>query len=127
METKDGIKTYYAKSRKDWRKWLEKNHEKERSVWLILYNKGSGKPTVTYPEAVEEALCYGWIDSKANKRDADSRYQYFTQRNPKSRWSESNRARVERLVKDGLMTPAGQNMVDVAQKSGTWTALGESN
>jgi uncharacterized protein YdeI (YjbR/CyaY-like superfamily) len=69
MELKDNIKTFYAKTQKDWRKWLENNHDKEKSVWLIIYKKESGVPSVYYPEAVDEALCFGWIDSKPNKRD----------------------------------------------------------
>lgn len=123
MELKDGQKTFYARSRKEWRKWLEKNHAREKSVWLIMYNQNSNTPSVKYAEAVEEALCFGWVDSKANKRDAESHYQYFAQRKPGSNWSESNRERVARLTKEGLMMPAGQAMVDLAKKAGTWLAL----
>ena len=74
-------------------------------------------------EAVEEALCFGWIDSKALKRDEESRYQYFSPRKPKSNWSRINRERVDRLVKGGLMAPAGQALIDIAKKNGTWEAL----
>jgi uncharacterized protein YdeI (YjbR/CyaY-like superfamily) len=69
MEIYAGIKAYYPKNRKAWRSWLEKNHDKEKSVWLIMYRKNALQKSVSYPEAVEEALCFGWIDSKANKRD----------------------------------------------------------
>lgn len=123
MELKDEKNTVYAKTRKEWRKWLEKNHGKEKSVWLIIYHKKSETPSVYYDEAVEEALCFGWVDSKANKRDDESSFLYFAQRKPKSNWSKANRERVEKLVKQGLMTPAGQAMIDLAKKSGTWTAL----
>jgi uncharacterized protein YdeI (YjbR/CyaY-like superfamily) len=123
MELKDEKKTVYAKTRKEWRKWLEKNHHNEKSVWLIIYHKQSEKPSVYYDEAVEEALCFGWVDSKANKRDTESSFLYFAQRKPKSNWSKANRERVEKLLSQGLMMPAGQAMVDLAKKSGTWTAL----
>ena len=72
MEVYAGIKTFYAKNRKTWRCWLEKNNDKEKSVWLIMYRKNAAKKSVNYAEAVEEALCFGWIDSKANKRDEES-------------------------------------------------------
>ncbi len=125
MELKNGIKTYYAKSRNAWRKWLEKNHAKEASVWLIMYKKDAGVPSVYYPEAVEEALCFGWIDSKPNKRDEQSYYQFFSKRNPKSKWSAINKASVDRLTKAGLMMPAGMQMVELAKATGTWDALND--
>lgn len=124
-EIKDGIDTFYAKDRKAWRRWLEKNHADAASVWLIIYKKESGKASVYYPEAVEEALCFGWIDSKPNKRDEESYYQFFAKRNPKSAWSKVNKAKVEQLIKDGLMTPAGIAAIELAKKNGTWTALDE--
>jgi uncharacterized protein YdeI (YjbR/CyaY-like superfamily) len=123
METKDGIKTFYAKSQKAWRDWLIKNHGKEKSIWLIIYKKESGIPSIYYPEAVDEALCFGWIDSKPNKRDNESYYQFFAQRNPKSNWSKVNKEKVERLIKNKQMTSAGMKMIDLAKKIGTWTAL----
>ncbi len=122
-EMKNGVATFHAKSRKHWRNWLEKNHRKEASVWLIIYRKESGTPSVYYPEAVDEALCFGWIDSKPNKRDAESYYQFFAKRNPKSNWSKVNKDKVERLLAAGLMAPAGQEMITIAQQSGTWNAL----
>ncbi len=69
MELKEGNKTFYAINRKQWRQWLEKNHQFEKCIWRIIYKKESGIPSIYYPEAVDEALCFGWIDSKANKRD----------------------------------------------------------
>ncbi|MFZ6001378.1 MAG: YdeI/OmpD-associated family protein [Bacteroidota bacterium] len=77
MELHNDVKTFYAKDRKAWRAWLKKNHEREKSVWLIIYRKESNTPSVYYPEAVDEALCFGWIDSKPNKRDHESYYQFF--------------------------------------------------
>ncbi len=123
MEIKDGVKTFHAKSRDYWRKWLMKNHKKEKSVWLIIYKKASNTASVYYPEAVDEALCFGWIDSKPNKRDDESYYQFFAKRNPKSNWSKVNKLKVEKLLKQGLMTSEGIEMVEVAKKTGTWTAL----
>jgi uncharacterized protein YdeI (YjbR/CyaY-like superfamily) len=91
MEIYAVIKTFYAKNRKTWRSWLEKNNDKEKSVWIIIYRKDTAKKSVNYAEAVEEALCFGWIDSKANKRDEESFYQFFTKRNLKSNWSRVNK------------------------------------
>jgi len=123
MQLKDGIKTFYAKSRTHWRKWLEKNHRVERSVWLIIYKKETKVPSVYYPEAVDEALCFGWIDSKPNKRDDKSYYQFFAKRNPKSNWSKINKAKVEQLMAENLMFPAGLEMIEIAKQNGSWTAL----
>ena len=123
QETFKGKKTFYAKSRNEWRKWLEKNSETEKSVWLIFYNKLSKIKSVPYEEAVEEGLCFGWIDSVKYKRDDESSYQYFSPRKPKSNWSKSNRDRVKKLTEAGLMTESGQKLIDHAKKSGTWDAL----
>ena len=119
---KGGI-TFYAPTRKAWRNWLEKNHAKEKSVWLITFNKGTDVPCVSYPESVEEALCFGWIDSVKYKREPGSGYLYFSVRKPKSNWSLSNRERVARLTEQGLIMPAGQAMIDLAKRTGTWEAL----
>ncbi len=123
METKDGITTFYAKNRKEWRMWLRKNHAQEKNVWLILYKKESNVPSVLYDEAVDEALCYGWIDSRPNKRDKQSYYLLLSRRNPKSKWSKANRERAKRLITQGLMARAGLEMIETAKQNGTWTAL----
>jgi uncharacterized protein YdeI (YjbR/CyaY-like superfamily) len=122
-ELKNGVDTFYANSRKAWRQWLQKHHATQQSVWLIIYRKESGVPSVYYSEAVDEALCFGWIDSKPNKRDDESFYQFFSKRNPKSNWSGVNKKKVQQLLEQGLMAPAGLAMVQLAQESGTWTAL----
>ena len=119
----DGIKTVKVASRQAWRDWLAENHLSESAVWLIIYKKASGKPTVTYKEAVEEALCFGWIDSKPNKRDAESYFQYFSQRKPKSNWSKINKEMVAWLEASGKMFPQGAKMVALAKRTGTWDAL----
>ncbi len=125
MEVYNSIRTFHAKSREDWRKWLKKNHSTEKSVWLIIYKKESETPSVYYPEAVDEALCFGWIDSKPNKRDKDSYYQFFAKRNPKSNWSKVNKAKIAKLIEKGLMQSAGLEMIKIAKENGTWTALDE--
>lgn len=125
MELKDGIKTFHAKSRAEWREWLEHNHQSERSVWLIIYRKQSNTPSIYYPEAVDEALCFGWIDSTPNKRDAQSYYQFFAKRNPKSNWSKVNKLKVEKLIAANLMTAAGLAAIELAKQTGTWAALDE--
>jgi uncharacterized protein YdeI (YjbR/CyaY-like superfamily) len=123
MELKDGLKTFYAKSQKEWHKWLEKNHQSEKSVWLIIYKKESGTPSVYYTDAVDEAICFGWIDSKPNKRDGESYYQFFAKRNPKSNWSKVNKGKVAKLLEKGLITKSGLEAIETAKQNGTWTAL----
>ena len=113
----------YAEDRQAWRDWLQEHHDKERNAWLIIYHKKSKTPSVAYNEAVEEALCFGWIDSKPNKRDNESYLLFFAKRNPKSNWSRLNRERAERMLEQGRMTPAGLEMIEIAKQNGTWTAL----
>lgn len=125
MEIYNGIQTFHAKTRKEWRKWLEKNHQSEKSVWLIIYKKESDTQSVYYPEAVDEALCFGWIDSKPNKRDEHSYYQFFAKRNPKSNWSKVNKEKVAKLLEQGLIHRSGLEMIEIAKQNGTWTALDE--
>ncbi len=122
---KDGVKTFHAQDRAAWRAWLAENHTQENSVWLIIYKKDSGVPSIYYDQAVDEALCFGWIDSKPNKRDEQSFYQFFAKRNPKSKWSGVNKKKVAKLIGEGLMTDSGLEMIEIAKKSGTWTALDE--
>ncbi|GAB2675679.1 YdeI/OmpD-associated family protein [Flavihumibacter cheonanensis] len=123
METYKNIATFYAKNQRAWRNWLKKNHLNETAVWLIIYKKDSGIPSVYYSEAVDEALCFGWIDSKPNKRDDLSYYQYFSRRNPKSNWSRVNKLKVEKLIREGKMENAGMEMIQLAQSNGSWNAL----
>lgn len=123
MEKFKDKKTFFAKTRNQWRKWLQKYHSKEKCVYLIFYSKDSTTQGIPYADAVEEALCFGWIDSTVYKRDKESRYQFFAKRNPKGNWSASNKVRVARLLKQGLMMPAGQVMIDIAKKTGTWNVL----
>lgn len=121
MET-TGLK-FYAKDRKAWRKWLQKHHAKEAGVWLIYYKKNSGKTRVSYDDAVEEALCFGWIDSIMKPVDEDKYMQKFTPRKIKSVWSALNKKRVEKLVEQKLMAPAGMAIIDTGKQNGSWEQL----
>jgi uncharacterized protein YdeI (YjbR/CyaY-like superfamily) len=100
-------KTLYLKDRKAWRKWLEKNHAKEKDVWLIYYKKHTGKPRIPYDHAVEEALCFGWIDSTVKRVDDEKYIQRYSPRNKGSVWAISNIRRVKKMMKQGKMTKAG--------------------
>ena len=109
------------KSRKAWRAWLEKNHRNVSEVWLVFYKRHTGKPTLSYNDAVEEALCFGWIDGIKRSID-DERYMHrFSPRKQNSKWSESNRIRVARMQKAGQMTAAGKRAVASAKRSGKWS------
>jgi uncharacterized protein YdeI (YjbR/CyaY-like superfamily) len=109
-------------SRNAWRAWLKKNHASSTGVWLVYAKRHTGIPSLTYNDAVEEALCFGWIDSKINPIDDAFYMQVFTPRKLKSAWSALNKARIERLLAAGLMTPAGLVVIKAATKSGTWDA-----
>lgn len=100
-------KTLYAANRKAWCAWLSKNHAKAKEIWLIYYRKSSGKPRIPYNDAVEEALCFGWIDGTAKRVDGDRFAQRFTPRRRNSGLSQLNRERIKRLIKEKKMTKAG--------------------
>jgi uncharacterized protein YdeI (YjbR/CyaY-like superfamily) len=113
---------YTPRSRRQWRDWLAKNHADKDEVWLVYYKKHTGKPTLSYNDSVEEALCFGWIDGILKRVD-DERYMHrFTPRKPGSNWSETNVKRVERLLEAGLMTESGFKCVEEAKLSGRWDA-----
>ncbi len=121
-----GIETFRPGSRAQWRAWLAEYHDKKQSVWLLYYKKQAKQPTVSYSDAVDEALCFGWIDSKAKPVDALSYMQFFSRRKEKSVWSRVNKAKIERLTQAGLMAPAGFEAVAVAKSNGSWTLLDEA-
>ncbi len=123
MKPIENVNTFYAKNQVEWRNWLQKNHLLKESIWLIIYKKETGIPSVYYPEAVDEALCFGWIDSLPNKRDEKSYYQFFSKRKLKSNWSKVNKLKIEKLIRENKMMPQGIKMVEYAQKNGTWDAL----
>lgn len=110
-------------TRADWRAWLEQNYTRTEGVWFISFKKATGKPRVTYDEAVEEALCFGWIDSKGNKLDDERSMLWFAPRKPRTGWSRPNKERVERLLAAGLIAPAGLAKISAAQADGSWSAL----
>ncbi len=110
-------------SRAEWRAWLEQNHTRAEGVWLISYKKSSGKPRFEYEEAVEEALCFGWIDSKPNKLDDEQSMLWFAPRKEGAGWSRINKERVERLLAAGLMAQPGLAKVEAAKQDGSWYAL----
>lgn len=117
------LKSYYAKDRKAWRNWLIKNHLKEPGVWLIYYKKNSGKTRVPYVDSVEEALCFGWIDSIMKPIDEEKYMQKFTPRKIKSVWSALNKSRIEKLITQKLMMPAGLEIIETGKKNGSWAQL----
>jgi hypothetical protein len=102
---KPAMKLLYCETRADWRAWLENNYAAMQEIWLVYYKKGTGKASVAYEEAVQEALCFGWIDGMNRGLDAMRYLQRFTPRKPASSWSESNIARMKRLIAEGQMTP----------------------
>jgi uncharacterized protein YdeI (YjbR/CyaY-like superfamily) len=120
MEKKNGVRTFNPANRKAWRKWLTANHTSTEAVCLVVFHKNSATPNISYDEAVEEALCFGWIDNKGMKRDAESMYLQFCPRKEKSNWSKPNRERAERMIRQRLMKKAGQVFIDIAKKSGKW-------
>ncbi len=106
-----------------WRDWLVVNHESSSGIWLAVGKKGNRVTRLSYDDAVEEALCFGWIDSTVNRLDADRFKQLFTPRRPKSTWARTNKERVERLTSAGLMTPAGFAAIEVAKENGSWESI----
>lgn len=116
---------FYPTIQTDWKKWLEKNHLSKQSVWLVFYAKSSEKPSITWSEAVDIALCFGWIDSKKIKIDKETSHQFFSKRKPNSTWSKINKEKVRQLIDNGLMTQAGLDSIEIAKQNGSWTILDE--
>jgi len=106
-----------------WRGWLHEHHATARAAWLLYWKKGSGRPSITWSEAVDEALCFGWIDSTIQPLDEARYVQYFTRRKPTSEWSRVNKDKVARLIDQGRMTEAGLHVIERAKANGSWTAL----
>lgn len=117
------VNTFVGSSVEAWREWLAANAPSETEVWLVIQHKNSGVPGLRIEEAMEQALCFGWIDGLHQKHDASSSRLRFTPRRPKSTWSAVNRERAERLIERGLMSEAGQAMIDLAKETGTWEAV----
>lgn len=124
MDEVNPLKTFTTEQK--WREWLERNHHTSRGLWLRIYKKNAGKRGVTYDEALDEALCFGWIDGQMKSHDQISYVQKFTPRRPRSTWSKRNREHIARLIKAKRMTPAGLREVAAAKKDGRWIAAYDS-
>ena len=107
----------------EWRDWLAEHHTRTTGVWLVTWRAGSGGPKISYVESVEQALCFGWVDSKGRKLDAERTMLWFAPRKARSGWSRPNKQRIERLLAAGLMAPAGLAVVEAAKADGSWTLL----
>ena len=114
------MKTIYADSKEKWRLWLDKNHSAVKEIWLVFYKKHTGRKSISYDASVEEALCFGWIDSIIKRIDEDKYARKFTPRNDGSVWSEVNKGRAEKMIKAGRMTPIGMKKIEAARESGRW-------
>jgi uncharacterized protein YdeI (YjbR/CyaY-like superfamily) len=119
MDTHD-VNTVIARTTAQWRAWLSENSRTENEVWLIIHHKDSETPGVRYHEAIEQALCFGWIDGLHRRRDTDSSQLRFTPRTPRSIWSRVNRRRAADMIEQGLMTEHGYAAIDLAKAKGTW-------
>lgn len=119
----DILPQYHPRDRQSWRRWLEQHHGDSRGVWLIYDKKSAGRTRLPYGDAVEEALCFGWVDSLTRSIDDDRYMQLFTPRKPGSNWSRPNKERVARMIDAGLMTPAGLASIESAKRNGSWTRL----
>src|SRR4030065_625910 len=114
------MKQLYVTNRDEWREWLSENHVAEAGIWLIFYKKETSRPTIAYEAAVEEALCFGWIDSIIKKIDAMRYARKFTPRSGKSKWSPLNKKRANKMIKQGRMTEVGLAKIKAAKKMGLW-------
>jgi len=113
----------HVESKEEWRAWLEENHETKKGVWLVNYKKQTGARAISWSEAVDEALCFGWIDSTARTLDEQRYAQFFTRRKPTSTWSKINKEKVKVLTAQGLIRPAGLACIKIAKKNGSWSLL----
>ncbi|MGN8059815.1 YdeI/OmpD-associated family protein [Pedobacter sp. 22163] len=124
MENKvKDIETFCPANIKEWREWLAAHHELKSSVWLVYGKKGSGLPSITWSEAVDVALCFGWIDSIKKSIDSDTFMQFFCKRKPNSVWSKINKEKVKRLLTQKLIAKAGLEAIKKAKQNGSWTTL----
>jgi uncharacterized protein YdeI (YjbR/CyaY-like superfamily) len=123
----DELEDFHPLSRQEWRDWLAENFDKSDGIWFVYFKKHTKKSFVSYEESVEEALCFGWIDSVARKFDEERSRLLFTPRKSKSVWSKPNKKRVERVIANGLMTEIGLQKIENAKLDGSWDALNASD
>lgn len=121
--SKEEVQTFCPKNRADWRQWLEENHQEKSAVWLVYYKVSAKVASISWREAVDEALCFGWIDSTRKTMDDERFVQYFSRRNPNSTWSRVNKEKVAELIEANLMTKAGFDSIAIAQQNGSWSML----
>jgi uncharacterized protein YdeI (YjbR/CyaY-like superfamily) len=119
------MKTIELKNRTEWRDWLAANYARETEIWLVYYKKATGIPSIQYAESLDEALCYGWVDSLIKKIDGQRYARKFTPRKDDSKWSLVNKTRVEQLIRDGRMTEHGLKKVEAARRSASWDSPGQ--
>jgi uncharacterized protein YdeI (YjbR/CyaY-like superfamily) len=119
----ESLETFYPETPEQWRTWLKENHTREKGIWLVQYNKKYGKPSLSWSEAVDEALCFGWIDSLKKKLNDESSIQYFGKRKPKSTWSKINKQKIEKLISENRMSKAGLDCIVIAKENGSWEIL----
>jgi uncharacterized protein YdeI (YjbR/CyaY-like superfamily) len=119
------IELFYPTNQMAWRNWLEENHQSKQAVWVVFYRQSSEKPSITWSNAVDEALCFGWIDSKKIKIDHETSHQYFSKRKPKSTWSKVNKVKISQLLEANKMAEAGLQIIEIAKENGSWTLLDE--
>jgi uncharacterized protein YdeI (YjbR/CyaY-like superfamily) len=119
----DQIERFEPASRGDWRSWLAAHAGESTGVWVITFKQSTGRPTLSYDDVVEEALCFGWVDSKSKALDDERTMLFLTPRKPGGGWSRPNKLRVERLEHAGAMTAAGLAVIDAAKADGSWTML----
>jgi len=117
------VENYSPINKKDWREWLELNHKKKDAVWVIFYKKKSLNYNLSWSESVDEAICYGWIDSTKRTIDEEKYKQYFSKRKTKSNWSKVNKNKVKTLIDQGLMKEEGYKSIEIAKENGSWTIL----
>lgn len=123
MQQKKEIETFCPTSQHEWRTWLQKNHVSKQAIWLVYYKLKSGVSSISWSDAVDEALCFGWIDSTKKSIDDERFMQFFCKRKSTSVWSKINKTKVERLIQEGKFTKAGFDSVEIAKQNGSWIAL----
>jgi len=122
---KEENEEFYPQNQQEWRQWLQENHLVKQSIWVVYYKKRAGLLTLKHTEAVDEALCFGWIDSTCVSVGEDKYIQFFCKRKPRSVWSKINKAKIESLLEKDLMAPAGLKSIEIAKQNGYWTMIDE--